>query len=121
MNHAVATFEKQERPSLPRSDVVAIRTGRRVRRDDVETAYFGYLCLPSIPSEWTIGDVADWAALHEGTEEIVEFVEDEEIDGRALMKMDLQGFSFPSMENQLQFQDALNSLIALNEQKRAAR
>ncbi|KAJ3295982.1 hypothetical protein HDU79_007774 [Rhizoclosmatium sp. JEL0117] len=97
------------------------QAGLRERGADVETAYFGELVLPALPSEWTIQDVVDWVSLNEGTQEILLFINEQEIDGRALLKMNVKDFAFPTVGRRLRFQEALDSLIALNEQKKAAK
>ncbi|ORY42246.1 hypothetical protein BCR33DRAFT_718439 [Rhizoclosmatium globosum] len=86
-------------------------------RANKELTMFGDLLLPAVPSEWTVHDVIEWVSKNEGTPDILKFILDQEIDGRALLLMNVEEFSFPTMGRRMRFKESLDELRSINSAK----
>ncbi|ORY42250.1 hypothetical protein BCR33DRAFT_718441 [Rhizoclosmatium globosum] len=80
-------------------------------------AMFGELELPDTPSNWSVQNVIQWVEKNEGTPEILRFIYEQEIDGRALLLMKVEEFSFPTIGRRIRFKEALESLRSINENR----
>ncbi|KAJ3284384.1 hypothetical protein HDU79_008256 [Rhizoclosmatium sp. JEL0117] len=97
-----------------------VRVGKMVTVDRVETkknqeAYFGDLILPALPSQWKIRDVVSWVTKNDGSSELVTFVEEQEIDGQALLLLtEDQLSSYLKVGARVRFWEKLEELRRIN-------
>ncbi|KAJ3027876.1 UNVERIFIED_CONTAM: hypothetical protein HDU68_002903 [Siphonaria sp. JEL0065] len=85
-----------------------------------EYAMFGDLCLPALPSQWSIDEVVEWVSKNEGTAEVLRFIKDQEIDGRALLFMNLDALQFQTVGRRVRFEESLIALRNMNNAKLAS-
>ncbi|KAJ3027884.1 UNVERIFIED_CONTAM: hypothetical protein HDU68_002912 [Siphonaria sp. JEL0065] len=85
-----------------------------------EYAMFGDLCLPSLPSQWSIDEVVEWVSKNEGTAEVLRFIKEQEIDGRALLFMNLDALQFQTVGRRIRFEESLIALRNINNAKLAS-
>ncbi|KAJ3291803.1 hypothetical protein HDU79_002024 [Rhizoclosmatium sp. JEL0117] len=78
-----------------------------------ECTMFGELLLPVLPSDWTVEHVSEWVVGNDGTYEMLEYIHEHGIDGRALLLLNVDDFSFPTKGRRIRFQDALDNLRTL--------
>ncbi|KAJ3065530.1 hypothetical protein HDU99_004143, partial [Rhizoclosmatium hyalinum] len=76
---------------------------------------FGDLYLPDTPSVWTVNQVVQWVQRNEGTPEILSFIQEQEIDGRALLLIREDDLAFPTVGRRMRFREALDALRRINE------
>ncbi|KAJ3291800.1 hypothetical protein HDU79_002021 [Rhizoclosmatium sp. JEL0117] len=80
----------------------------------VHESTFGKLVLPSLPSVWTVNDVVAWTQEIDGSSEMVAFVREQEIDGRALLLLTEGQLSFLKVGSRVKFWQKLNELREVN-------
>ncbi|KAJ3291801.1 hypothetical protein HDU79_002022 [Rhizoclosmatium sp. JEL0117] len=80
---------------------------------EYETQY-GQLILPTLPSQWTIQDVHAWVQENEGSPEMLTFVKEQEIDGRALLLLTQEQLGFLKVGARVKFWEKLNELRQIN-------
>ncbi|KAJ3067408.1 hypothetical protein HDU99_003534 [Rhizoclosmatium hyalinum] len=78
-----------------------------------EYTMFGDLLLPVLPSDWTVEHVSEWVVGNDGTYEMLEYIHEHGIDGRTLLLLNVDDFSFPTKGRRIRFQDALDNLRTL--------
>ncbi|KAJ3060468.1 hypothetical protein HDU99_005913, partial [Rhizoclosmatium hyalinum] len=116
--HAEATmFSSINAMRAPPSKMQNVFAADEVKDQAVDEALFGDLLLPALPSQWSIKHVIQWVSKNEGTVEVLDYIQKEEIDGRALLQMKVDDFSFPTRGRQLRFQEALDALKNINSAK----
>ncbi|KAI9344288.1 hypothetical protein BDR26DRAFT_857544 [Obelidium mucronatum] len=68
------------------------------------------LPLPADPTKWSVEDVCEWAVQYEADATILQYIKDQEINGRALMLLSIDDFSFSTVGRRVVFEDALTNL-----------
>ncbi|KAI9353829.1 hypothetical protein BDR26DRAFT_914045 [Obelidium mucronatum] len=88
--------------------------------NDKEYALFGDLCLPSLPYQWSVEETSQWLASNEATPAIIQYIKEQDIDGRALLLMSADDLKFGTAGARIRFAEALSSLRSINSSRLAA-